>query len=135
VQTHIFRGQIKTGLLSVTRLPFMIPLARALNRKDSPDNKSLYEPVTVEVLSRLESRDTGRCVFAPSLSSTMTHPQPFIPMRDIIILCNEERLRTQWESKGSWHADRVRKQKYVCGKTFSLELEGGCTRDIAGNSG
>jgi len=87
--------------------PFYGTLARALNRKVSPHNRSLYKSVTVEVLSLLVSRD--------------------------IILCNEERLRTQWETKGSWHADRVKEQNYVRGKTFSLE--GGCTRDIAGNSG
>jgi len=58
VQTHIFMGQIKTGFLSVTRLPFMELLARALNRKISPYDRSLYKPVTVEVLSLLRSRDT-----------------------------------------------------------------------------
>jgi len=54
----MFRGQIKTGLLSVTRLRFMELLARALNRKVSPYNRNLYKPVTVEVLSLLVSRDT-----------------------------------------------------------------------------
>jgi len=73
MQTHIVKGPIKTGLLSVTRLRFMELFARALNRKVSPYNRSLYKPVTVEVLFLLVFRDTHLQLGSIAIISTL-HP-------------------------------------------------------------
>jgi len=56
-------------------------LARALNRKVSPHNRSLYKSVTVEVLSLLVSRDT----YIHTNTKCVTHTH--VHMCSMILVC------------------------------------------------
>ena len=61
--------------------PFYGTLARALNRKVSPHNRSLYKSVTVEVLSLLVSRDT----YIHTNTKCVTHTH--VHMCSMILVC------------------------------------------------